>query len=64
MVETNIFEIIEESSCSNMGVIIYEKEVGSQAGTALEPNKMVLCQALLCCMTLLSISLQGLWSQS
>lgn len=62
MVEANIFQIIEESSCSNMGVIIYEREVCSQVGATLEPNKIVLCQALLCCMTLLSISLQGRWS--
>lgn len=64
IVETNIFQITEESSCSNMGVIIYDKEVGSQVGTTLELNKMVLCQALLCCMTLLSINLRGLRSQS
>lgn len=58
MVETDVFQIIEESSCSSM--IIYESEVGSQVGTALQLNKIILCQALLCCMTLLSISLQGL----
>ena len=64
MVDTSIFQIIdiEKSSCSNMGMIIYEREVGSQVGTILELKKMVLCQALLWCMTFLSISLQGLWS--
>lgn len=64
MVETNIFQIIEENSCSNTGVIIYEEEVSSEVGTALGLNKMVLCQALFRCMAFLSISLQGLWSQS
>jgi len=38
MVETNIFQIIEERSCSNTGLIIYEREVGSQVGNALELN--------------------------
>lgn len=45
MVDTSIFQIIdiEESSCSNMGMIIYAREVGSQVGTILELKKKLFC---------------------